>query len=191
MDHRAEKHPSNKICKNIPECSGWVNGKKCWYIHPELKNQLSDDTTSIIEEDKEIECRRCRKKFRSKNEFMDHYTTEHTSLIVCRDWVKNKCTREKCWYRHSHLKSKQVSSTVQFVQNPQDFQPVQPPPQPPSQTWASVVTQNSPHQATQNQTVVQKMITQMAMRMNTMELEVTESRKQMHILQQMLANSSI
>ena len=31
MDHRALKHPSNITCKNIPECLGWVNGKKCWF----------------------------------------------------------------------------------------------------------------------------------------------------------------
>ena len=28
MDHRADKHPSNKPCNKIPECDGWVNGKK-------------------------------------------------------------------------------------------------------------------------------------------------------------------
>ena len=190
MNHRAKEHPSNKICKNIPECSGLVNDKKCWYVHPELKDQPTD-TTPIIQEDKDIECRRCRNKYGSRNEFMNHYTTEHTSLIVCRDWVKNNCRRERCWYRHSHLKPNQVSSTVQFVQKPQDFPPVQPPPQPPAQAWAQVAAQNLPQQPTQNQSLVQKMITQMALRMNTMELEVTESRKQMHILQQMLSNTTI
>ena len=189
MDHRSEKHPSNKICKNIPECSGWVNGKKCWYVHPELESERTYDTSPSIE--KNLECRKFKKNFKSRNEFLAHYTTEHTSHIVCRDWVKNKCTREKCWYRHSHQKSDQASPPVQFVLKPQDFQPVQLPPQPPSQSWASVASLNTPQQPTQNQTMVQKMISQLSLRMNTMELEVSESRKQMHILQQMLANSTI
>ena len=115
MDHRAKKHPSNKICKNIPECSGWVKDKKCWYVHPELKDQPTD-TTPIIQEDKDIKCRRCMNNYGSRNEFMTRLTTEDTSLIVCRDWVKNKCRRERCWYRHSHSKPNQVISTVQFVQ---------------------------------------------------------------------------
>ena len=166
--------------------------QKCWYVHPELQNQPTEKTSPSSQDDKNIECRRCKKNFKRRNEFMAHYTTEHTSLIVCRDWVKDKCRRDKCWYRHSHLKVNQVSSPVQSVLSPQDFQPIQPPPHPPSQSWASVVSPNSMQpQPTQNQSAIQKMITQMALRMNTMELEVSESRKQMHILQQMLANSSI
>ena len=28
MNHRYKNHPSNKVCKNIPICTGWVNGNR-------------------------------------------------------------------------------------------------------------------------------------------------------------------
>ena len=105
MNHRFENHPSNKPCKNIPICTGWVNGNPCWYVHPK---ELSGQTNVNIENisptvQQEIECRRCATKFNSRNQFMNHYTTKHTGNIVCRDWLKNSCKRVKCWYRHSNL----------------------------------------------------------------------------------------
>ena len=117
---------------------------------------------------------------------MEHYTMIHTSNIICRDWLKNKCSRTKCWYRHSHS---QPASPVQSVPTAQDFPTNLPPSQPPlqAQAGASMPYQNP----AQNQLEVQRMITQMAMQMNTMELNFSESRKQMHILQEMLARSSI
>ena len=24
------------VCKDIPYCTGWVNGNRCWYVHPDL-----------------------------------------------------------------------------------------------------------------------------------------------------------
>ena len=34
MDHRAKQHPSNKLCKKIPDCKGYVNGKKMLVCSP-------------------------------------------------------------------------------------------------------------------------------------------------------------
>ena len=116
---------------------------------------------------------------------MEHYTSEHTSCIVCRDWIKNSCKRVKCWYRHSHLQFTQQSSSVQFLPTPQDFLPTLSPPRPPAATRGAVKTavQIQPN----NQAQIHQMLAQMAMRMNTLELGITESRNQMHTLQQMLA----
>ena len=140
MDHRAKQHPSNKICKKIPDCNGWVNGKKCWYIHPVLNTGEDLVTAPVsVKQDKQIECRKCKNKFESKNKFMHHYTTNHTSHIICRDWLKNNCTRNKCWYRHSNISSSQEQEIAQplakakpgFANN-SGFSPSSPPTSTPS-----------------------------------------------------------
>ena len=181
MEHRVKEHPSNKVCKNIPMCTGFVNGKKCWYLHP-----LNNETSEPVQQDKVIECRRCGKTFPSRNTFMNHYTSDHTIHIVCRDWVKDKCQRVKCWYRHSHQQITPTKLPVQPVPTAQDFLQVLPPPQPPAQGRTT-----APQINIQNQMNIQSMISQMALRMNSMELEISESRKNMHKLQQMLASTQI
>ena len=192
MNHRYKNHPSNKICKNIPNCTGWVNGNRCWYVHPELSTSAdkeTQNTSSIVEQEKENECKRCGIKYNSRNKFMEHYIADHASHNVCKNWIKNTCERQKCWYRHSHLPSKQASSHVKSVPNPRDFPPFMPPPQPPAQVQADL--QAAPQNPSKKQVDMQQMITQMAMSLNTMEIQFRESRKQMHILQQILAESHI
>ena len=181
MQHRVKEHPSNKVCKNIPMCTGFVNGMKCWYLHP------NESATSIpVQVEKNIECRRCGKNFQNRNTFMDHYTSDHTSHIVCRDWVKDQCKRVKCWYRHSNLQT-QDRSLVPPVPKPQDFSHPLPPPHPPA--WRTLPAHPVSQNVTKNQMDIQNMIAQMALKMNTMELEISESSKNMHKLQQMLANT--
>ena len=192
MNHKYKNHPSNKICKNIPNCTGWVNGNRCWYVHPELSTSAdkeTQNTSSIVEQEKENECKRCGIKYNSRNKFMEHYIADHASHNVCKNWIKNTCERQKCWYRHSHLPSKQASSHVKSVPNPRDFPPFMPPPQPPAQVQADL--QAAPQNPSKKQVDMQQMITQMAMSLNTMEIQFRESRKQMHILQQILAESHI
>ena len=63
MDHRADKHPSNKQCNKIPECTGWVNGKKCWYVHPD---STTTNNPMPPQQESEIECKRCSNKFKNK-----------------------------------------------------------------------------------------------------------------------------
>ena len=188
MNHRFNKHPSNNVCKNLPTCTGWVNSNKCWYVHPVKGSDEGVEDTDInksVELEKDTECRRCGKMFTGRNRFMEHYTSEHTSRIVCRDWVKNNCKRVKCWYRHSHLQPTEQSSSVRFVPTSQDFPPIQPPPQPPAP--ARVTAQSSVLLQPNNQAQINQMLAQMTLRMNTLELGITESRNQMHILQQMLS----
>ena len=186
MDHRADKHPSNKQCNKIPDCTGWVNGKKCWYFHP--------DSTSIqnlnhTKQESEIECKRCSNKFKTKKIFMDHYTEKHTSHIVCRDWLKNDCKRLKYWYRHANINTIQTVSSVKSVSTQQDFPFLPPSHRPPAQKLSPL--QLPAQTKIQNSATIQQMLAQMAMRMNTLELGITESRNQIHILQEMLANSQI
>ena len=164
MNHRSVDHPSNKLCNKIPICTGWVNGRKCWYFHPSedlVQNLQNKDHNQSSVQNKEIDCKRCGDKFSSKNKFMEHYTTKHTSHIICRDWVKNNCKRIKCWYRHSHLEPGKLGSIVQNVPTAQDFTALLPPPQPPAQN--------------QSQSELHKLITQMAMRMNILELGISKS----------------
>ena len=88
-DHRAKQHPSNKICNKIPNCTGVVNGKKCWYVHPSL-NATDNNPTIYLpsQQSTHIECRECKNIFENKNKFMEHYTKNHTSHNKCRDWIK-------------------------------------------------------------------------------------------------------
>ena len=71
----------------------------------------------------------------------------------------------------------------------EDFPQALPPPQPPKQTqaWTRVQSQSS----SQGQNAIQQIIAQMALRMNTLELGISESRKQMHTLQEMLTKTHI
>ena len=180
MNHRSVDHPSSKLCNKIPICTGWVDGRKCWYFHPtgdSVKNPQNIDHNPPSDQNKEIYCRRCGDKFPSKNKFMDHYITKHTSNIICRDWVKNNCKRIKCWYRHSYVEPGKLVSGVQTVPTAQDFTALLPPPQPPAQGKI--------------QMDLHQLGTQMAMRMNNLELGISESRNQMHTLQQMLSKSQI
>ena len=189
MDHRSTEHPSNKICNKIPQCTGWVNGRKCWYLHPSEKSVTKNIENTPPTQDREFDCKRCGELFESKNKFMDHYTTKHTSHIVCRDWLKNNCKRFKCWYRHDQMEARKERLVEQRVPTSQDFMAVLPPPQPPLQRQPAAHLQSQ--DPARSQTEIQKIIGQMAMRMNTLELGISESRNQMHVLQQMLATSQI
>ena len=169
MDHRFAKHPSNKICRNIPICTGWINGKQCWYVHPTKRSDKDNTDTDKASPpgQQAIECRRCGTNFRSRNQFMTHYTTKQAGNIFYRDWLKHNCRRVECWYLHSNAKPKENNILAQVVPTQQDFFQPLPPPQPP----------------TQGQPRVQSQINKQS------EMEVGESRKQLHILQQMLANT--
>ena len=83
------------------------------------------------------------------------------------------------------LQPTEQSSSVRFVPTSQDFPPIQPPPQPPAP--ARVTAQSSVLLQPNNQAQIHQMLAQMTLRMNTLELGITESRNQMHILQQMLS----
>ena len=164
--------------------------KKCWYVHPAVNDTKHDPIAPLpAEQGNEIECRKCKSKFETKNKFMDHYTVNHTSHIVCRDWLKNSCTRNKCWYRHSTIQSGQEKANTQPIPSSLDFPQTLPPPQPPAPVQTA--PWSPPLNQTKHQTDIQTMIAQMAMKMNTMELQISESRMQMHTLQKMLANSNI
>ena len=78
---------------------------------------------------------------------------------------------------------------VQPVPTAQDFLQVLPPPQPP--VLGPTAAQSTKQGVTQNQIDIQTMISHMALRMNTLELEISESRKNMHKLQLMLAKTQI
>ena len=187
MDHRADKHPSNKLCNKIPECDGWVNGKKCWYFHPD---STSIQTAQPLQQKSEIVCKRCSNKFENRKLFMDHYTEKHTSHIVCRDWLKDNCKRDKCWYRHSNNNTNQTSGAVKTVLTQQDF-PQIPPSHRPAAPKCPTVQLQAQTQVMQTSLTIQQMLAQMAMRMNTLELGITESRNQMHMRQEMLAKNNI
>ena len=164
----------------------------CWYVHPELSGSndgTNGKTALTIQPEEETECKRCREKFKSKNHFMEHFISKHARNIVCRNWLKNNCDRPKCWYRHSQLSPQQQISPIQSVPNPQDFPQFLHPPLPPAQVQTKV--RSAPQTPTKNQVDMQHMITQMAMSLNTMELQFRESRRQMHILQEMLAQANI
>ena len=148
-----------------------------------------NQTAHIVEQENEIECRRCRSKFETKQVVMDHYTENHTSHIVCRNKLKDNCNRSKCWYRHSNFNTNQTIPPVNSVPTKQDFPPAPPPQRPPAlnQSSAQLPVQTQ----VQGSTTVQQMLAQMAMRMNTLELGISESRNQMHMLQEILSKSQL
>ena len=78
---------------------------------------------------------------------------------------------------------------MQRVPAHEDFLQALPPPQTPirNQAWTQPQSQSS----SQGQIAIQQMIAQMALRMNTLELGISESCKQMHTLQEMLTKTHI
>ena len=65
-----------------------------------------------VQQDTQIECRKCKNNFENKSKFMEHYIKNHTSHITCRDWIKNNCKRLNCWYWHSYRESRHEQLTV-------------------------------------------------------------------------------
>ena len=129
---------------------------------------------------------------------MAHRKSDHTSRIVCKHWLRANCRRDakECWYRHSNLIPSFSSEAVQSVPSEQDFPDALPPHQPPAQRPQAPQQPHPQGRAwsqmpTRGQSQIQEMLTQMAMRMNTLELGISESRSQMHTLQQMFSQSHI
>ena len=94
----------------MPFCKYFQSGicnfsdEDCWYIHK--KNDKAMKT---------FKCGYCGKHCNSKNEFMIHRKTEHSSVVkACLNYANGTCEfKDKCWYYHNE-ESENVSSFSDF-----------------------------------------------------------------------------
>ena len=132
MNHRKNKHPSNKKCRNLPNCQ---YGNQCWYVHPdaldidEVQIENHQSSTAI----QKLTCKVCGKEFETKHDLMRHKKSEHPSNIICREFIKSNCRRtsQQCWYRHDIFITNQPSTTPVESRYGQP-QPTTPLPNPPT-----------------------------------------------------------
>ena len=102
MNHRTERHPSNRKCRNFPDdkCE-W--GKKCWYVHEE---DLMEVDESFKSEEPVHKCYICDEKFKTRDDLKKHRKKKHPqNVAVCEKFGSNKCFRneETCWFHHKVL----------------------------------------------------------------------------------------
>ena len=181
MNHRSNDHPSNKICRNLPYCK---HGENCWYVHPgqsqpDLSSQILDENQPLDtqeqrpqETQEKRKCNSCGKEFNGKYDLMNHRKIEHTSNIMCRDWLKSNCRRtaQDCWYNHSMFKPQQPTN-----QQPQPNQPME-------QDFPQLPFKTHPP----DQTTLMQMINKMALQLTTIEVQINNTKQQMHRMQTIL-----
>ena len=125
MEHRKENHPSNRKCRNLPNCH---YGNECYYVHPEEMEVDGMEATQKAT-DTVFKCHVCGKVFSLKRNMMDHRKREHPSQIPCRDYLNNQCRRgQQCWYRHGEqaapLPQPQATTPMDLSPSPPEPAPV-------------------------------------------------------------------
>ena len=99
MNHRKEKHPSNRKCRYFPD-GKCHRGSTCWFVHAE---DLMDVDESFSKVDPVHKCYICGNVFKTKDGLKKHRKNEHPENIqVCEKFISKKCDRtdEECWYKH-------------------------------------------------------------------------------------------
>ena len=140
MNHRKQKHPSNRTCKYFlkKEC---VHGVNCWYRHDEPM-----ETDPVVNQSRNskanINCQICDKRFETVHSLRTHKMNEHSAPGVCQKFIQGDCMRsdEECWYKHIIIESKKESTPESMGQSGFRFTPVYP--APPDQTELIMKTLN-------------------------------------------------
>ena len=77
IKHRREQHPSQRKCKNFPNC---VWKEECLYMHVLHRQEEG------LAEDSMFTCITCKNNFSDKNEMMIHRKIEHIDEVKdCKD----------------------------------------------------------------------------------------------------------
>ena len=106
IKHRREQHPSQRKCKNFPNC---VWKEKCLYMHVLHRQEEG------LAEDSMFTCITCKNNFSDKNEMMIHRKIEHVDEVKdCKDIETNNCRKgpQHCWYRHDRLQTNSNSRST-------------------------------------------------------------------------------
>ena len=105
MNHRKQKHPSNRICKFFlkKEC---VHGINCWYRHDEPME--TDPVVNHFESAKsKPNCQICDKTFDTVHDLRAHRMNEHSAPGLCQKYIHGDCMRgdEEYWFKHTTRES--------------------------------------------------------------------------------------
>ena len=102
MNHRRDKHPTNKMCFYDAENKCSFTANQCWYKHRDSRSNTNSDIRSSNQQTNEIKCFTCQNRFANVPSLMEHRKKNHIETVKpCSKYVENKCDRgEKCWYRH-------------------------------------------------------------------------------------------
>ena len=76
MNHRNQKHPSNKTCRYFlkNEC---IHGRKCWYRH--IEPMEVDEVSNQNKNSVEVKCQSCSQVFETWDELRQHKRTKHVT----------------------------------------------------------------------------------------------------------------
>ena len=100
MNHRKQKHPSNRTCRYFL-MNNCLHGVNCWYRHDEpMETQFdSGQSTKPV---KDFKCNVCAKTYQNSNSLKAHVKNEHSSVLLCQNFILGKCERsdEECWFKH-------------------------------------------------------------------------------------------
>ena len=102
MNHRRDKHPTNKMCFYDAENKCSFTANECWYKHKESRSNTNSEVRSSNQQKNELKCFTCQNRFSNVPSLMEHRKTNHIETVKpCSKYEEGKCDRgEKCWYRH-------------------------------------------------------------------------------------------
>ena len=96
MKHRKQAH-KEKVKQCIYFSAGNCNfdNDSCWFDH-------SKTGKSLLNDDSEIKCKHCGKRFQLRSEFMQHRKKHHTEFVpMCTNFQSGNCEYSLCWFKHN------------------------------------------------------------------------------------------
>ena len=96
MDHRKQRHPSNRKCRYYARQECLFNAEKCWYRHEDFIKESGNFEL-------DHSCKECEEKFQNRSQLMMHKRKEHADKIErCRKYLQGTCDRDAklCWFLH-------------------------------------------------------------------------------------------
>ena len=128
MNHRKEKHPSNKICRYYLKNQCIHGSVKCWYRHEEamdIEAPVNEPSSPSL-----FKCNFCANSFNEKNDLINHKRKNHPSIGPCRKYIQGQCDRSEteCLFNHEIEKAQEKEA---YSQDVPVFQLASPNPAPP------------------------------------------------------------
>ena len=105
MNHRRDKHPTNKTCFYDAEDKCSFSANQCWYKHKDNISNEKSEGRILGQQNNELKCFTCQNRFSNTPSLMEHRKQNHIETVkLCSKYEEGKCDRgQKCWYRHGSL----------------------------------------------------------------------------------------
>ena len=102
MNHRRDKHPTNKMCFYDAENKCSFSADQCWYKHRESRSKTNSESRLTSKDRNVLKCFTCQNIFANIPSLMEHRKQNHIETVKsCNKFVEGNCDRgQKCWYKH-------------------------------------------------------------------------------------------